>query len=168
LNYGYILIGHMMNKENKNLIRCPYCESVNEVTNGVIHCRNCKNIINKRTNTTLNTSWAMLITAMVFYIIANLYPILIISKFGVASENTIIGGVIVLWEEGSYPIAIIIFLASVFTPLMKFFLILYILTNYRNRRNGICIDGIFYNVICYVYRYKINKRGQKWKLKTQF
>jgi len=125
-----------MNKENKNLIRCPYCESVNEVTNGVIHCRNCKNIINKRTNTTLNTSWAMLITAMVFYIIANLYPILIISKFGVASENTIIGGVIVLWEEGSYPIAIIIFLASVFTPLLKFFLILYILTNYKKPQKG--------------------------------
>ncbi len=117
-------------------IRCPYCESVNENTDGVVYCRNCRNRISGRKEINLHTAWAMLITAMVFYVIANTYPILVFDKFGSISQNTIIGGVIALWDEGSYPIAVIIFLASVFVPLLKFFLILYILTNYKKPQKG--------------------------------
>jgi paraquat-inducible protein A len=78
----------------------------------------------------------MLLTAMVFYVIANIYPILEIEKLGHITQNTIIGGVIALWEEGSYPIAVIIFVASVFIPLLKFILILYILINYKKPQIG--------------------------------
>jgi len=121
---------------DKKYIRCPYCESVNIDNGDVLYCRNCKNKIGDKKETSLHTSWAMLVTAIIFYIIANLYPILVINKFGITSENTIIGGVIALWEEGSYPISIIIFTASVFVPLLKFILILYILLNYNKPQKG--------------------------------
>ncbi len=121
---------------DKNYIRCPYCESVNIDSEDVLYCRNCKNKIGDKKEFNLHTSWAMLITAMIFYVIANIYPILVINKFGITSENTIIGGVIALWEEGSYPISIIIFTASVFVPLLKFILILYILLNYKKPQKG--------------------------------
>jgi paraquat-inducible protein A len=117
-------------KEEK-YIRCPYCESVNEVKGDIVHCRNCKNRISGKKEVNLQNAWALLIAAMVFYVIANLNPILVMVKFGVVSENTIMEGVISLWEEGSYPIAAIIFIASVFVPLLKFLLILYILINYK-------------------------------------
>ena len=125
----------MKNRED-SYIRCPYCESVNKDSGKVIYCRTCKNRISGRKEINLHNSWAMLVTAMIFYLIANIYPILVISKFGVTSDNTIIGGVIALWEEGSYPISAIIFTASVFVPLLKFFLILYILTNYKKPQKG--------------------------------
>jgi len=121
----------MMPKNSESYIACPFCESVNENKDGVIYCRVCKNIVSKSKESSLNTAWAMLIAAIVFYLIANSFPILVINKFGVVSSNTIIGGVIHLWEEGSYPIAAIIFIASVFVPILKFFLILYILINYK-------------------------------------
>ncbi len=117
-------------------IRCPYCGSVNYNKDEVIYCRNCHNKIGSKVEANLHTAWAMLVTAVIFYIIANIYPILVIDKFGVTSQNTIIGGVIALWDEGSYPIALIIFFASVFVPLLKFFLILYILTNYKKPKKG--------------------------------
>ncbi len=119
-----------------DLISCPYCESVNLKSHNKIFCRNCKNKISSNEKVSFNISWAMLITAFVFYIIANIYPILEINKFGTISYNTIIGGVIALWEEGSYPIAIIIFIASVFVPLLKFILIIYILVNYKKPQRG--------------------------------
>ena len=120
-----------MNKEHK-FVRCPYCESVNiDKGDSNLYCRNCKSKILTKEEVSLNIAWAMLITAMIFYVIANIYPILEINKFGHISHNTIIGGVIALWEEGSYPIAIIIFIASVFIPLLKFLLIIYILINYK-------------------------------------
>lgn len=38
---------------------------------------------------------------------------------GKVSENTILSGVVKLWEHESYPIAIVIFVASVLVPLAK-------------------------------------------------
>ena len=125
-----------MQEKNSKYIRCPYCESVNIDDKEVLYCRNCKNRISGKKELNLHIAWAMLITAMIFYVIANIYPILVISKLGVTSQNTIIGGAIALWEEGSYPISLVIFIASVFVPLLKFFLILYILINYKKTQKG--------------------------------
>ena len=133
-----------MKIDDKKFIRCPYCESVNlNKSEDNLHCRNCKSKILTKQKVSLHTAWAMLITAMIFYVIANVYPILEFNKFGQISSNTIIGGVIALWEEGSYPIAVIIFLASVFVPLLKFILIIYILVNYKKpSQNSKKIDKI--------------------------
>ncbi len=121
-----------------NYISCKFCESVNRYSdsNKDIYCRTCKNKIGNGKEASLSTAWALLITSIIFYIIANSFPILVVEKFGVTSSNTIIGGVIALWEEGSYPIAAIIFIASVFVPILKFFLILYILINYKKPQGG--------------------------------
>ena len=40
-------------------------------------------------------------------------------QLGRASDATILGGVVLLWNMGSYPVAIIIFIASVLVPLSK-------------------------------------------------
>jgi len=110
-------------KKNYNLIDCPYCESVNKIDSKVVYCRNCKTRISGHKEINLHISWAMLFTAITAYVIANIYPILVIDKFNNLLANTIIGGIIDLWEEGFYPIAIIIFFASIFVPLLKFILI---------------------------------------------
>ena len=123
--------------KSRKFISCKFCESVNINSKDITHCRVCKHKIREKEEVSLSSAWALLITAVVFYIIANLYPILEINKFGHTEGNTIIGGVIALWEEGSYPIAIIIFLASVFVPLLKFILILYILINYKRPNDKI-------------------------------
>jgi len=123
-------------KDKDKLISCPYCESVNIDNKKNLYCRNCKGKITSCEKESLSSAWAMLLTAMVFYVIANIYPILEIEKLGHITQNTIIGGVIALWEEGSYPIAVIIFVASVFIPLLKFILILYILINYKKPQIG--------------------------------
>ncbi len=122
--------------DTEKLISCPYCEAVNIDEGKSIYCRRCKTKITNTQESNFHTAWAMVITAMIFYIIANIYPILIFDKFGHPNGNTIIGGVIALWEEGEYPIAVIIFTASVFIPLLKFILIIYILINYKKPQKG--------------------------------
>jgi paraquat-inducible protein A len=64
-------------------------------------------------------TWALLITSIVFYIPANLLPIMNTRFLGQDEPSTILGGVILLWKMGSYPIAVIIFIASVAVPLAK-------------------------------------------------
>ncbi|MEC9480887.1 MAG: paraquat-inducible protein A, partial [Pseudomonadota bacterium] len=67
----------------------------------------------------IQRTWALLITACILYIPANVLPIMYTEFFGQETPNTIIGGVISLWESGSYPVAIIILVASVVVPVAK-------------------------------------------------
>lgn len=64
-------------------------------------------------------TWALIITAAILYIPANTLPIMTTRLFGQDDPSTIIGGVILLWHLGSYPIAVIIFIASVVVPVAK-------------------------------------------------
>jgi len=68
----------------------------------------------------IQATWAWLITGMILYVPANVLPIMSTTVLGRTTENTIIGGVITLWEHGSYPVAAVIFVASVFVPIAKF------------------------------------------------
>jgi len=67
----------------------------------------------------IQRTWALLITACILYIPANVLTIMYTEFFGQETPNTIIGGVISLWESGSYPVAIIILVASVVVPVAK-------------------------------------------------
>ncbi len=127
-------------------VRCPICEAVNLNQKGEIHCRRCHEKISPDGKTSLHRTIAFLITAMILYIPANLYPILVTKQFGVVHQNTIIGGVISLWEHGSYPVALIILVASVFVPLLKFVFIIYLLisTKYNVKSSRVDKHKLFY------------------------
>ncbi len=68
----------------------------------------------------IQKTWALLSTAILLYLPANMLPIMTTRTLGKEELNTILGGVIVLWQSGSYPIAIVIFIASIVVPVLKF------------------------------------------------
>ena len=117
--------------DEKSLIRCPVCEAVNVDRVEQIVCHRCGSHIYRHPNSGVGRTWALLLTAMILYFPANFYPILEIKSLMGHSSNTIIGGVIALWDDGSYPVALIIFLASVVVPILKFILLLYLLISIR-------------------------------------
>jgi paraquat-inducible protein A len=59
------------------------------------------------------------LTAAVLYIPANLYPVLTVIRFGQGAPSTILGGVVELIDAGMYPLALLVFTASVAVPLLK-------------------------------------------------
>lgn len=77
-------------------------------------------------------TWALLITSIVFYIPANVLPIMNTRFLGQDEPSTILGGVILLWEMGSYPIAAVIFVASVAVPIAKMLVLAWL--NYSVQR----------------------------------
>ncbi len=128
------------------LIRCPICEAVNIDKGGEIRCRRCHEKIHNYKTVSFNRTVAFLITAMILYIPANTYPILITKQFGIVHQSTILGGIMHLWEAGSYPVAIIILFASVFVPILKFIFIIYLLisTKYNVKSSIIDKHKLFY------------------------
>src|SRR5690606_27871333 len=62
---------------------------------------------------------ALLIAATLLYIPANVLPIMRTVSFGEIIDSTIISGLVLMWQDGAYPVAIIILIASVIVPVAK-------------------------------------------------
>jgi len=79
-----------------------------------------------RKTDSLNRTLALLITACILYIPANIYPIMVTDQLGTSTDSTIIGGVLLLISMGSIPIAAVIFIASVIVPVGKILAMFYL------------------------------------------
>jgi len=84
-------------------LQCPRCE-----TRGYVRRKN-----------SLQWTLALLFTAILLYFPANILPIMITDLLGDKMPSTILAGVILLWSEGSYPVAMVIFIASILVPTLK-------------------------------------------------
>lgn len=89
-------------------------------------CQGCGARLHAGWSDSIQETWAWLITSIVLYLPANFLPIMHTRFLGKDSENTILGGVVTLWEHGSYPIALVIFIASVLVPLGKIFVLIWL------------------------------------------
>jgi len=82
-------------------------------------CGRCGAALHPRIPHSVQRTMALAVAAALLYLPANLLPIMVTSQFGRSTENTIIGGVVRLLDMGSYPVAIVILVASVLIPLGK-------------------------------------------------
>lgn len=121
----------MYSVNTDHLISCPICEALNVDREQNNICRRCGSKIHHHRDTPTEKSWAFLITAIICYIPANLYPMMVIEQFGSESGSTILGGVLELWSHGDYPIALIILVASIFVPIGKFLMLAYLLVTVK-------------------------------------
>ena len=76
-------------------------------------------MIHARRPNSLTRTWALLITAAILYIPANLLPIMTVSSLGQGDPSTIMSGVIQLVQHGMFPIAAVVFIASILVPTFK-------------------------------------------------
>jgi len=83
------------------------------------HCPRCHELLHRRKPDALRRSWAYLIAAVILYIPANALPALRTTRLFEHSSDTILSGVIELWQGGSWDLAIIVFTASIVVPLLK-------------------------------------------------
>jgi len=89
-------------------------------------CERCghKHVRHYQKSIQLTLAYAM--TALIFYIPANLYPFMTIELYGRHNSSTIWQGIVSLAEDGSWPIAIVIFLASLLIPFLKLIILFYL------------------------------------------
>ncbi|MEE4661413.1 MAG: paraquat-inducible protein A [Halieaceae bacterium] len=89
-------------------------------------CPRCGTTVHLRETDSLQRTLALLITATLLYIPANLFPIMYTDQLGRTEASTILGGVTLLIKLGSAPIAAVIFIASVCVPLGKLIALYYL------------------------------------------
>ncbi|AEF20847.1 MULTISPECIES: paraquat-inducible protein A [Pseudomonadaceae] len=103
------------------LIICHECHQLNRHEPELKRqfCSRCGGRIHERRPNSLARTWALLITAAILYIPANVLPIMTVNSFGKGAPDTIMSGVITLVDNGMLPIAIVVFVASILVPTFK-------------------------------------------------
>ncbi|EOD9425851.1 TPA: paraquat-inducible protein A [Vibrio harveyi] len=106
---------------DNNHIGCHTCHQLNPIEDTKHQkCLRCHSPVHKyNPANNLQKAWALLFASIIFYIPANLYPMMYTVSLGHSEGSTIMEGVVLLWQLGSYPIAAVIFFASVFIPMAK-------------------------------------------------
>ena len=109
---------------SRELASCHLCCKL--APNSLSHCPRCGSALHLRKNDSIQRTLALLFTACLLYIPANLYPIMYTEQLGSTEASTILGGVVLLIELGSLPIAMVIFVFSVMVPSAKIMAIFYL------------------------------------------
>lgn len=105
---------------SQNVTGCPTCGLVNRVSHtGKGRCVRCHERLHQRLPHSLQRTWALLFAATIMYIPANIYPIMTTTSLGHSAPSTIVSGVVQLIQMGSWPVAAVIFIASVIVPVGK-------------------------------------------------
>src|SRR5258708_25463157 len=94
-------------------------------------CPRCQSRIEHRTPFSTEMTLAWLIAGIVFYIPANLLPVMHTSGLLGEADSTILGGIFEFWHSGDWDIAPLIFIASGAVPFTKFIAIGFLLLTVR-------------------------------------
>jgi paraquat-inducible protein A len=100
------------------------------------HCPRCGAALEFRHPHSIQVTWALVIAAAICYIPANALPVLTTNSFGSSEPDTIMGGVVFLYTSGSWPLALIVLIASVMIPLGKLVALAYLLIVVQRRSIG--------------------------------
>jgi paraquat-inducible protein A len=82
-------------------------------------CARCGSALHKRKPDSLTRTWALVLTAAILYAPANIFPVMTVIYFGRGAPDTIISGVLELLHGGLWPLALLVFVASIMVPVLK-------------------------------------------------
>ncbi|WP_278184552.1 paraquat-inducible protein A [Alcaligenes sp. CHO6] len=114
---------------------CTHCGFVQSSRSS--RCGRCAAPVHKRKPNSRARVAALVLTACVFYIPANVLPVMELRSIMGTSAHTILGGVIQLWQLGSWDLALIVFIASIVVPITKLLALVILLIGRRWRGNEV-------------------------------
>ena len=120
------------------------------------HCPRCDSALHERKPNSVARTWALVIAAAVLYIPANYYPVLSVVQLGAGQPSTILGGVEELLKARQYPLAALVFFASIAVPMLKLFGLSIMLITIQTGRSGWLRDRTrLYHIVRFVGRWSM-------------
>jgi paraquat-inducible protein A len=121
-----------------------------------VHCCRCATVVTARKPNSLQRSVAFLLAAAILYIPANVLPILRTTSVSHSGADTIFTGILALWSGGSWPLAILVFVASICVPSLKFLVLGFLIwTTHRGLRWGLHDRSILYRLVEFIGRWSM-------------
>jgi paraquat-inducible protein A len=122
---------------NASQISCHSCHllcriNFSKIGNSLV-CPRCGSTLHQRKPNSLKRTWALVLAAIIFYIPANLLPVTVVTSFGKDQADTIMSGVIYFISSGMWPIALVIFVASILVPVLKLSILTFLLISVQRK-----------------------------------
>lgn len=105
------------NAEHHSL--CHTCHYLDLSATPLHNCPRCGSAMHHRKPNSITRSLALVMTAAVLYIPANVFPVMTVVSFGKGEADTIMSGVQAFLAAGMWPLALLVFFASVTVPVLK-------------------------------------------------
>ena len=96
-------------------------------------CARCGAELHLRKPGSLERTWALVIAAALCYVPANVFPVMMVTSFGQVASDTIFSGVVYFLTHGMWPLAVIVFVASIFVPVLKLASLTFLLISVQRR-----------------------------------
>ena len=120
--------------KDAGLVACHDCHKIHHSSHTI--CLRCGATLHSRRPNSISNTWALVFTSILFFIPANVLPIMQVDLLGVPERSTILDGIIYFFQEGSYGIGVIILTASILVPAFKVVGLLIILITIHYRKNS--------------------------------
>ncbi len=139
------------------LVSCHVCSLVSRrPDSGDGYCPRCHARLHLRKKDSLTRTWAFLLAAVVCYLPANMLPVMKTITLGRTQSDTILSGVWFLFSHGQWPLALIVFVASVLVPLGKVVLLAFLLASVHWRWSGRIVTRTrIYRLVDFVGRWSM-------------
>ena len=119
----------------EELIACHDCDHLYRYepipAGGKASCHYCGSLLYKHIPDSLNRSLALYFTALILFVIANIFPFLSLELGGRVVENVLLSGGWAMYQLGMGELGLLIFLTSIVFPLIVIFGMLYLLISVR-------------------------------------
>jgi paraquat-inducible protein A len=137
------------------LVACHVCSRVSRAPEGAT-CARCRHPLHRRKPHSVRRATAFMLAAAVLYIPANALPVMSVTRFGRGGPHTILGGVIELFDDHLWPLAIIVFFASIVIPIAKLgALAVMLVTTHRRSGSRLALRTRVFRVIAVVGRWSM-------------
>lgn len=122
----------------QGLVACPTCRLLSRATSREApgFCPRCGEALHLRHPRAIQKTWALVIAAAICFIPANTLPVMVSNALGSSTPDTILGGVAFLYASGSWPLALIVLIASFMIPLGKLIALAWLLIAAQRRVRG--------------------------------
>ena len=132
----------LITARDAGLVSCHSCHLLSKNTKRTEdrRCPRCGASLHERKPNSIARTWALVLAAFIFYIPANVLPITTVISLGKAQSDTIMSGVIYFIHTGMWPIALVIFLASVFIPLLKLLILIFLVISVQRKSSWRQLD----------------------------
>ncbi len=135
------------------LLGCHTCGHVSDATD---NCPRCGAHLHRRRPASASRTWALLCAAAVLYLPANILPVMTYVSLGKGQPNTILSGVVELAKSGMWPLALLVFFASITVPVLKLVGLSFLLITTRRRSaRGLKRRTAIYRVIDSIGRWSM-------------
>jgi paraquat-inducible protein A len=127
-NVSFVMSDNIVRAKDHGLAGCHTCSLVvalHDRKEAV--CPRCGSDVHYRKHDSITRTWALLISAFIMYIPSNTEPIMHTTSLGSTESDTILSGVMYFLKHGEWPLALVIFSASVLLPMAKMIAIAYVL-----------------------------------------